>query len=109
MSYFPSILTTVAGHNNRPIRKQSYAAGLYFEFTFLGTLQPLALGRVEGGHFVRFAGRPAHPGAVHGSDTEVVWASDAQAMNRVFTNLHRGIIALDPGVAARFTPAGQNE
>lgn len=104
-SYFPSILITVAGNdNNRPVRKQSYPAGLYFVFTFLGTLQPLALGSVEGGHFVGLAGRPADAGAVHGSDPEVVGAAHAQAVHRVFTDLHWGIVALDPGVAASFTP-----
>lgn len=106
MSYFPSILITVAGNdNNRPVRKQSCPAGLYFLFTFLGTLQPLALGGIEGGHFVRLAGRPADAGAVHGSDPEVVGVAHAQTVHRVFTNLHRGVVALDPLVAAGFTPA----
>lgn len=103
MSYFPSILITVVG-NNRPVSKQSYPAGFDFAFTFLGTLQPLALGVVDGGHFVGLAGRPADAGAVHGSDTEVVGVAHSQAVHRVFTNLHWGIVALDPGVAAGFTP-----
>lgn len=106
MSYFPLILITVAGNdNNRPVMKQSPPAGLYFAFTFICTLQPLALGSVEGGHFVRLAGRPADAGAVHGSDPEVVGVAHFQAVHRVFTNLHWGIIALDPGVTASFTPA----
>lgn len=76
-----------------------------FAVTFLCTLQPLALGGVDGGHFVRLAGRPADAGAVHRSDAEVVGVAHAEAVHRVFTDLHRGVVALDPGVAADFTPA----
>lgn len=91
------------------VRKQSHPAGLCFAFTFISTLQPLALGVVEGGHFVGLAGRPADAGAVHGADAEVVGASHFQAVHRVFTNLHRGIVALDPGVAASLTPTHRDQ
>lgn len=105
MSYFPSILITVAGNDSsRPVRKQSYPTGLCFVFTFISTLQPLALGFVECGHFVGLAGRPADAGAVHGADAEVVGAAHFQSVHWVFTNLHRGVVALDPGVAASLTP-----
>lgn len=87
-----------------PLGNSRNPAVLYFVFTFIGTLQPLALSSIEGGHFVRLAGRPADAGAVHGSDPEVVGAAHAQAVHRVFTNLHWGVIALDPSVAPGFTP-----
>lgn len=74
-------------------------------FTFLGTLQPLALGRVDGGDFIGLAGRPADAGAVHAPDAEVVRAARFQAVNWVFANIDGGVVALDPGVAAGFTPA----
>lgn len=106
MSYFPSILITVAG-NDRLVSEQSHPAGLDFVFTFLGTLQPLTLRGVNGGHFVGFAGRPADAGAVNSSDAEVVGVAHFQAMHRIFTNSHRSVIALDPGVAASFTPTDQ--
>lgn len=76
-------------------------------FTFLGTLQPLVLSRVDGGDFVGLAGWPADAGAVHGPDAEVVRASCFQAVNWVFANVDGGVVALDPGVAAGFTPAQQ--
>lgn len=75
--------------------------------TFLFTLQPLALGRVEGGHLVRLAGRPADASAVHSPDPEVVGAAHAQAVHRVFTNLDGGVVALDPGVAAGLAPVDE--
>lgn len=106
MSYFPSILITVAG-NDRLVSKQSHPAGLDFVFTFLSTLQPLTLCGIDGGHFVGLAGCPADAGAVHSSDAEVVGVAHFQAMHRVFTNSHWSIIALDPGVAASFTPTEQ--
>lgn len=105
MSYFPSILMTVAGNdNNRLVSRKLHPASLDFVFTFLGTLQPLVLGGVDGGHLVRLPGWSADAGAVHSSDPEVVRVAYAQTVNRVFTNIHRGVVALDPGVASSFTP-----
>lgn len=107
MSYFPSILTTVAGKNDSWVRKHSSPSLLEMMFTFIGTLQPLVLGGVQGGHSLRPAGRPADAAAVHGSDPEVVGVADAQAVHRVLADLHWGVVALDPGVASCFTPAHQ--
>lgn len=104
MSYFPSILITVRSENSRSIRKHSYLAVECFVFTFLFTLKPLALGSVDCGHLIWLARCSADAGAVHGSDAEVVGAAQAQAVYRVLTNLYWGIIALNPGVTANFTP-----
>lgn len=79
---------------------------LHSAFTFLGTLQPLTLGRVDGGHLAGPAGRPADAGAVHRSDAEVVGASHTQTVHRVFAHFHRGVVALDPVVGASLAPAG---
>lgn len=109
ISYFPSILITVAGNdNNKPVRKPPHPDSLYFVFTFIGTLQPLTLSGVESGHFVRLAGWPADADTIHGSDPEVVGVAHLQAVHRVFTNLHWGVVALDPAVAASFTPTNQS-
>lgn len=78
-------------------------------FTFVGTLQPLALGGVQGGDFLRLAGRPADADFVHGSDPEVVGVAHAEAVHRVFTHLHGGVVALDPSVGTDVTPERQRE
>lgn len=76
-------------------------------FTFLGTLQPLALGSIDDGHSVGLAGRSADAGTVHGPDPEVVRVAHFQAVNRVFAHTDGGVVALDPGVAAGFAPVHQ--
>ena len=105
MSYIPSILMTVAGNdNNRLVSRKLHPASLDIVFTFLGTLQPLVLGGIDGGHLGRLPGWSADASAVHSSDTEVVRVAQVQAVNRVFTNIHWGVVALDPDVASSFTP-----
>lgn len=81
----------------RPLR-------LYIAFTFLATLQPLALCRVNGGHLFGPSGWPAHAGAVYGTDAEVVAASNFEVMDWIFTHLYWGVVALDPGVGASLAP-----
>lgn len=108
MSYLPSILITVAGNgNDRYVSKRWRPAASGVTFTFLGTLQLLALDSVERGHLVRLAGWSADASAVHGPDAEMVCVAHFQAMNRVFANIDGGVVALDPGVTAGFTPVHQ--
>lgn len=106
-SYFPSILITVVGKQTETLANQAASRLRHSAFTFLGTLQPLALGGVDGGHLVGAAGRPADACAVHRSDAEVVGASHTQAVHRVFAHFHRGVVALDPVVGASLAPAGR--
>lgn len=104
-SYLPSILITVARNNdNRGVSYLAPPLCLYIAFTFLATLQPLALSRIDGGHPFGPSGWPAHAGAVDGADTEVVAASNFEVMDWIFTHLYRGIIALDPGISASLAP-----
>lgn len=108
MSYLPSILITVAGNDSdRYVSKRWCPAASGVTFTFLGTLQLLAFGSVDRSHLVRLAGRSADASAVHGPDTEMVCVAHFQAMNRVFANIDGGVVALDPGVTAGFTPVHQ--
>lgn len=93
------------GKQTETLANRAASRLLHSAFTFLATLQPLALGGVDGGHLVGPAGRPADAGAVHRSDAEVVGASHAQAVRRVFAHLHRGVVALDPVVGAGLAPA----
>lgn len=100
-SYLPSILITVAGNNhNRGVSPLAPPLHPFIAFTFLTTLQPLALGWVNGGHLLGPAGWPTDASAVDGADAEVVAASSAEAMDRVFAHLHGGVVALDPGIGA---------
>lgn len=110
MSYFPPILITVVGKQQQHNHQETSVCRLpvHFVFTFFGTLQPLTLRGVQRGHFVGLAWRSADAGAVHSPDPEVVGVAHAQPMCRIFANLHWGVVALDPGVAAGLT-AGPTE
>lgn len=68
----------------------------------------LARGSVEGRHSIGPPGRSADSGAVDGSDTEVVGVSQSQTMNRIFADIDRSVVALDPISGANFSSEEDN-